>query len=108
MTTFRGLFNEKRADVHTACGYFTAHAGRMKYDEYLAADLPIATGVIEWACRHLVKDCLERTGMRWSASAAQAMLNLRSLRRRIVHNFLRKVRNVRIYPPFRSQDRPSQ
>jgi hypothetical protein len=40
----------------------------MKYDEYLAAGLPIATGVIEGACRHLVKDRLERTGMRWCVS----------------------------------------
>ncbi len=42
----------------------------MTYDEYLAVGLPIATGVIEGACRHLVKDRLERTGMRWSASGA--------------------------------------
>ena len=52
----------------------------MTYDEYLAVGLPIATGVIEGACRHLVKDRLERTGMRWSASGAQAMLSLRCLK----------------------------
>jgi hypothetical protein len=80
MATVQKLSKEKRADVDTACGYFTAHADRMKYDEYLAAGLPIATGVIEGACRHLVKDRLERTGMRWSASGAQAMLYLRSLK----------------------------
>lgn len=80
MATLQKLPKEKRADVDTACGYFTAHADRMKYHEYLAAGLPIATGVIEGACRHLVKDRLERTGMRWSAAGAQAMLNLRSLR----------------------------
>ncbi len=74
------LSKEKRADVDAACGYFTAHATRMKYDEYLAAGLSIATGVIEGACRHLVKDRLERTSMRWSASGAQAMLRLRSLK----------------------------
>lgn len=80
MATLQKLSKEKRADVDTACGYFTAHAHRMMYHEYLAAGLPIATGVIEGACRHLVKDRLERTGMRWSASGAQAMLNLRSLK----------------------------
>lgn len=80
MATVRKLSKEKRADVDTTCGYFTAHADRMKYDEYLAAGLPIATGVIEGACRHLVKDRLERTGMRWSASGAQAMLSLRCLK----------------------------
>ena len=34
----------------------------MKYDEYLAAGYPIGSGVVEGACRHLVKDRLERTG----------------------------------------------
>ena len=80
MATAQKLSEEKRADVDTACGYFTAHAHRMKYNEYLAAGLPIATGVIEGACRHLVKDRLERTGMRWSTEGAQAMLSLRSLK----------------------------
>lgn len=80
MATAQKLSKEKRDAVDTTCGYFTAHADRMKYDEYLAAGLPIATGVIEGACRHLVKDRLERTGMRWSASGAQAMLSLRCLK----------------------------
>ena len=78
--TVQKLSKEKRADVDAACGYFTAHAKRMKSDEYLAVGLPIATGVIEGPCRHLVKDRLERTGMRWSASGAQAMLILRCLK----------------------------
>ncbi len=49
----------------------------MKYDEYLAAGYPIGSGVVEGACRHLVKDRMERTGMRWIPSGAQAMLDLR-------------------------------
>lgn len=51
----------------------------MRYDLYLAAGYPIATGVIEGACRHLVKDRLERTGMQWVLEGAQAMLDLRSI-----------------------------
>jgi hypothetical protein len=51
----------------------------MRYDEYLRAGYPIATGVIEGACRHLVKDRLERSGMRWTLAGAQAMLDLRAL-----------------------------
>ena len=66
--------------MDAACGYFMAQAKRMKYDEYLAAGLRIATGVIEGACRHLVKDRLERTGMRWSARGVPAMLSLRCLK----------------------------
>ncbi|MCP4544830.1 MAG: tetratricopeptide repeat protein, partial [bacterium] len=52
---------------------------RMRYAQYLAAGYPIATGVIEGACRHLVKDRLERTGMHWVLEGAQAMLDLRSV-----------------------------
>ena len=51
----------------------------MKYNEYLAAGYPIATGVIEGACRHYVKDRMERAGMRWTVKGAQAMLNMRSV-----------------------------
>ena len=40
---------------------------------------PIGSGVAEGACRHLVKDRLEQTGMRWTVPGAQAMLNTRSL-----------------------------
>ena len=50
----------------------------MRYDEYLAAGFPIASGVIEGACRHVVKDRMQRSGMRWTIDGAQAMLDLRS------------------------------
>jgi hypothetical protein len=45
----------------------------------LAKGYPIASGVIEGACRHLVKDRLERAGMHWTIPGAQAMLNVRSV-----------------------------
>jgi hypothetical protein len=51
---------------------------QMKYDLYLAKGYPIGSGVVEGACRHLVKDRLERTGMRWRPEGAQAMLELRA------------------------------
>lgn len=50
----------------------------MRYDQYLAAGYPIGSGVVEGACRHLVKDRMEGTGMRWSLAGAQAMLYLRA------------------------------
>lgn len=80
MASLQKLAKDKRTEVDKACHYLEAHAERMKYHEYLAAGLPIATGVIEGACRHLVKDRLERTGMRWSAAGAQGMLNLRAVK----------------------------
>ena len=49
------------------------------YQHYLAQGWPIGTGVIEGACRHLVKDRFEQAGMRWSAEGAQAMLDLRAV-----------------------------
>ncbi len=60
------------------CRYLKANAGRMRYGEYLAKGYPIASGVIEGACRHYVKDRMERSGMRWSKAGAQAMLDVRS------------------------------
>lgn len=53
---------------------FAKHQHRMAYDLYLAEGFPIATGVIEGACRCLVKDRMERSGMRWVMAGAQAML----------------------------------
>jgi len=66
-------------EIATVCGYFERNADRMRYDEYLSHGYPIGTGVIEGACRHLVKDRMERTGMRWRLSSAAAMLNVRAV-----------------------------
>ena len=41
---------------------------------------PIATGVIEGACRHLIKDRMDITGARWRLKGAEAVIQLRSLR----------------------------
>jgi hypothetical protein len=60
-------------------GYFHKHRDRMRYDEYLREGYPIASGVIEGACRHLIKDRMERAGMHWTVAGAQAMLDLRSM-----------------------------
>jgi hypothetical protein len=79
MATKRGLKGERRKQIATVCGYFEKHAPRMRYDEYLAAGYPIATGVIEGACRHLVKDRMERSGMRWRLAGAQPMLHVRAV-----------------------------
>ncbi len=61
------------------CGFLTSNLHRMHYDAYLCAGYPIATGVIEGACRHVIKDRMERAGMRWKVPGAQAMLQLRAI-----------------------------
>jgi hypothetical protein len=79
LATRRELSNKKKASLEVICNYLAKNADRMRYNEYLAAGYPIASGVIEGACRHVVKDRLERTGMSWTRSGAQAMLNLRAI-----------------------------
>jgi hypothetical protein len=69
----------KRKTVQAVITYYENNRQHMRYDEYLAAGYPIGSGVAEGACRHLVKDRLEQTGMRWTVPGAQAMLNTRSL-----------------------------
>jgi hypothetical protein len=78
MATKRGLSAQKRTKLTTICNYLHRNRQRMRYDEYLASGYPIASGVIEGACRHVVKDRMERSGMRWTIDGAQAMLDLRS------------------------------
>ena len=79
MGTTQGLRGNKRTKLQTICGYLEKNRHRMRYGEYLALGYPIASGVIEGACRHIVKDRLERTGMNWTVPGAQAMLDLRCI-----------------------------
>ena len=79
MATKRELSEPKWEKVEDCLAYFAARADYMKYDEYLAAGYPIGSGVVEGACRHLVKDRMEQTGMRWRIAGAQAILSLRAI-----------------------------
>ena len=79
MATKRGLTGAKRKTLATVCAYLENNRNRMRYDEYLREGYPIATGVVEGACRHLVKDRMERAGMHWTVTGAQAMLDVRSI-----------------------------
>src|SRR3954465_2630678 len=73
------LGGPRRKVVRSAVEYLENNKAHMRYDEYLAAGYPIGSGVAEGACRHLVKDRLEQTGMRWTVEGAQAMLHVRAL-----------------------------
>ena len=79
MASKRKLSGRARKEIATVCGYFENNAARMQYDKYLREGYPIATGVIEGACRHLVKDRMERSGMRWRLEGAQPMLEVRAV-----------------------------
>lgn len=79
MLTKRALSGSKSKTLETVIGYFENNRQHMKYDEYLSAGYPIGSGVAEGACRHLVKDRMEQTGMRWTVEGAQALLHLRAI-----------------------------
>jgi hypothetical protein len=77
--TVTNLKGAKNKNLRAACAFLEKNKHRMCYDEYLRLGCPIATGVIEGACRHVIKDRMERAGMRWKLPGAQAMLNLRTI-----------------------------
>ena len=79
MMAKRGLSKHKCEKARQYLNYFAQRCEYMKYDEYLAAGYPIGSGVVEGACRHLVKDRMEQTGMRWRIAGARAVLSLRAI-----------------------------
>lgn len=78
--TAAGLATQKRKKADEAARYLTNKAPYLDYPTALAAGWPVATGVIEGACRHLVKDRMDITGARWSVAGAEAVLKLRAVR----------------------------
>jgi hypothetical protein len=78
--TCRGIAGAARKAVDTCANYLLRNKTRLRYDLAMQTGFPIATGVIEGACRHLVKDRMDITGARWSLTGAEAVLRLRSLR----------------------------
>jgi hypothetical protein len=78
--TRKQLSQSERKPVDKAADYLDNNQERLRYEQALAHGLPIATGVIEGACRHLVKDRMDITGARWGLQRAEAILKLRSLK----------------------------
>jgi hypothetical protein len=78
--TRRSLVEGKRVGADKCANYLLKYRKFLRYDIYLANGYPIATGVIEGACRYLIKDRMDITGARWSLKGAEAVLRLRSLR----------------------------
>ncbi len=78
--TRAGLEADKRKGADACATYLSNHARHLDYPKALKEGWPIATGVIEGACRHLVKDRMDITGARWGLVGAEAVLKLRALR----------------------------
>lgn len=70
--TGKQLSRKTRRPVDKCAGYLDKYGPMLEYDSFLADGLPIASGVIEGACRHLIKDRLDRTGARWRMKSAEA------------------------------------
>jgi len=69
-----------RENIDKCADYLLNNKGRLQYGDALKQGFPIATGVIEGACRHLINDRLDITGARWSLDGAESILKLRSLK----------------------------
>lgn len=106
-TSFRERAQAKRCRrrqqkiLHKVANYFEANQPYMDYATYLANGWPIASGVIEGACRHFVKDRLELSGMRWSLDGAENLLHLRAVAENhdwdMYHRFRKQQRQQRLY-----------
>ena len=77
--TLLNLPDEKRAKADRTADYLLNKRPYLDYRTALKKGWPIATGVIEGACRHLVKDRMDITGARWGLQGAEAILKLRAL-----------------------------
>ena len=73
----RKISNEKKEEINTAITYFTNHLEQMNYHSYLEKNLPIGSGVIEAACKVVIKQRMCNSGMRWTDQGAKNILVLR-------------------------------
>jgi hypothetical protein len=77
--TKRKLTGSKAKTLSDVAAYYRRNRERMRYDTYLANGWPIASGSVESACKNLIRDRFERSGMRWTPETAEALLKLRAL-----------------------------
>jgi hypothetical protein len=78
--TSAGLTKAKRTKADECARYLTNKANYLDYPTAVTSGWPIATGVIEGACRYLVADRMDITGARWTVDGAEAVLKLRAVR----------------------------
>ena len=79
IVTKRKLTANKAKTLLDTASYYQRNRERMRYDRYLANGWPIASGSVEGACKNLIRDRFERSGMRWTIDTAQALLRLRAV-----------------------------
>ena len=77
----RHTLSDVEASPQRLLKYFEENRDRLNYPWALLHHLPIGSGQVESAARHIVQQRLKQSGMRWSDPGAQAILNLRTLHR---------------------------
>ena len=77
--TKRRLCGAQRKTLCGVADYLYRNRARMRYNEYLSHGWPIASGPVEGACKNLIKDRMERSGMRWTEEMAEAIVQLRAI-----------------------------
>jgi hypothetical protein len=101
-----------RTQLLATANYFERNLPFMDYPTYLAHGWPIASGVIEGACRHLVKDRCELSGMRWSPSGAENLLRLRTVAENHdwdeYHTYRKQQRHRRLYGSLPLNPQPTE
>lgn len=92
---------KQRTQLAKTATYFQRNLPYMDYDTYLKRGWPIASGVIEGACRHFVKDRCELSGMRWTQTGVENLLRLRAVAENghwdEYHQFRKRQRHTRLY-----------
>jgi hypothetical protein len=77
--TLHKLSESARENVDKCADYLLKYRHHLQYDQFLSKGYPIASGVIEGACRHLVKDRMDITGARWRLDRPEAVLQIRAI-----------------------------
>ncbi|MEL7020571.1 MAG: hypothetical protein AAGK47_03095, partial [Bacteroidota bacterium] len=74
------LTKNKKVTINKAVTYFENHQHKMDYKSYIDKGYPVSSALVESNCRHLVKDRMEQSGMRWSSSGAQHLMDVRAVK----------------------------
>jgi hypothetical protein len=100
----------QRTQLNKTANYFERNLPYMDYQNYLSYGYPIASGAIEGACRHFVKDRFELSGMRWLQTGAENLLRLRAVAENedwdAYYTYRREQRQLRLYGQSASNMKP--
>jgi hypothetical protein len=88
---------EKKDMIQTAITYFENQMERMDYEKYCNDNIPIGSGVIEAACKVIIKQRLCQSGMKWTDTGAKTVLALRCLNQSdsMWKQFWEKISNIK-------------